>query len=198
MFIITTNKLFFQTAGMPEFSNPASLELLSVVGYLNYLQEECAAFVEILMLDCPVWNPVGIKLLALLKKQVNDVINGERSPVIRKVLYQHILNGSFPSDFHTNSHGNVRNDRRDSADDQDDEDELNEANSDLDKIKHFGRKCSNFCCTGAFIVEVMLSVIINADIQDLIFPEDLPKKLYKKQKAIRRFLNFDVTSLLVH
>ena len=47
------------------------------------------------------------------------------------------------------------------------------------KVKYFGRRCCSPCCTGAFIVEVMLAVITNADVDELEFKSDLKSVIYR-------------------
>jgi hypothetical protein len=39
----------------------------------------------------------------------------------------------------------------------------------IDGIRRHGQRCSSVCCTGAFIVETMLCVVINEDIREFVF-----------------------------
>ena len=38
------------------------------------------------------------------------------------------------------------------------------------------------CCTGMFIVETMLKVVINDEIRNLILPEDITYKIWNKKQ----------------
>ena len=67
----------------------------------------------------------------------------------------------------------------------------------LDAVKNNGRKCSSVCCTGAFIAETMLSILVNEDVSHLVFDANLCDRFYRN-KPIRPFMFFDITSVLVH
>ena len=67
----------------------------------------------------------------------------------------------------------------------------------LEAVKLHGRKCSSTCCTGAFVAETMLAILVNEDVSHLIFDSHLCDRFYK-DKPIRPFMFFDITSVLVH
>ena len=62
---------------------------------------------------------------------------------------------------------------------EDDEEEAEQVSNELEQVKYFGRRCCSPCCTGAFIVEVMLAVITNADVDELEFKSDLKAVIYR-------------------
>ncbi len=78
-----------------------------------------------------------------------------------------------------------------------DDDDDNEASNDLERIKHFGRRCSSPCCAGAFVVESMLSTVVHEELEELSLPADLGRLIYRR-KPIRQFLFVDVPSVLFH
>ena len=177
-------------------SSPKSLEAFAASVYLDYLEEECAAFVALLNLNSPIWNPVKNRMLKLLKEHIDQFVAGQESSNVRRKLLTVILSGEFPSERHRNEHVALTDKREVN---HEDEEEQNHANIESEKIKRNGRKCCNACCTGAFIVEAMLAVILNADIEEIDFPRDFPVcKVFKKRHPIRRYINFDVSSVLFH
>lgn len=169
----------------------ASLETLSLHVYLSYLEEECASYVTMTHVDSPFWNPVKDRLLDVLKRQIDSVLAEPQSGAIRKRMFEQITSGLYPSTHNRNAYAS-----HDPAPfhDEDDEDEIG---AELEQIKYFGRRCCSPCCTGAFVLETMLAVIVNEDLADLVFPADLKSKIFRR-KAVAGFLFVDFPSILVH
>ncbi len=174
----------------------SSLESSALHAYLYFLERESAAYVALATLNSPWWNPMKERLLDSLKTQLDSVVKGPRGSQIRRRLFRLATSGQFPSPIYRNSHTGGGADQRPLGHD-DDDDDGEAAVADLEKIKHFGRKCCSSCCTGAFLLEVMLAVIVHPDVEELIFPARLRSAVYKK-KSISQFLFIDVPSVLWH
>ena len=68
-------------------------------------------------------------------------------------------------------------------------------------IRGYGRSCNSVCCTGYFIVETMLVVLINEDVWLLQFTGNtygasLNKKM--KRKLISKYATFQLPLVLAH
>ena len=175
---------------------PNSLVHLSLVTYLRFLEEECSAFVLLTTLDSKLWNPVKSKLFETLKNHLKQTFKDDfhQSGLIRTVLMNQILAGKYPSCKYKNSYSCTNSRYRPNAEDTEDFDTVTKT---LDSIKNHGRKCSSICCTGAFIAETMLTILVNEDISHLVFEPNLCDKFYGN-KPIKPFMFFDITSVLAH
>lgn len=170
-----------------------TLHALAMRVYLRFLEDEVASFIALVHLDSPIWNPIKDRILAALKAHIDRHVFGYRSSQIRRDLLTEILSGrSIPNAHNRNAHLCVDTLRTHSPLDDDDE-----TTQGIEKIKQYGRECSSPCCTGAFIIEVMMAVILNEDVESIVFPENLKATIYKK-KPIRSFLFFDMPSVMVH
>ena len=67
----------------------------------------------------------------------------------------------------------------------------------MESLKLHGRKCGSVCCSGAFIVETMLSVLVNEDV-DAINLQGNFKNIIYKDKPINHLLHFDTVNVLTH
>ena len=67
----------------------------------------------------------------------------------------------------------------------------------MESLKLHGRKCSSVCCSGAFIVEVMLCVLVNEDVDCINLEGNLRNVLYK-DKPLNSLLHFDTVNVLTH
>lgn len=184
---------------MPE-EIPSLLDM-SVQAYLEFLEEECSGYVTLTHLDSPVLNPVKNRLMDQLKLHLrntfeslpNKLTRRYHSGVTRTFLIKKIINGRYPSEHHRNSY-NYNTNRSGISTLGDDDDNIAK---ELEAIKLNGRKCSSVCCTGAFLVETMLSILVNEDVTHLVFGKNIKDQIYQ-DKPIANFLFFDLTSILVH
>jgi hypothetical protein len=176
--------------------SPASLMHSSLHAYLKFLEVECASYVMLTNLNSALWNPVKDKLFKGLKQHLERNFKGDvnQSGLVRTLLMDKVLSGRYPTARLKNAY--VCNDHRFSANSDDNEDYDNITKT-LEAVKLHGRKCSSTCCTGAFIAETMLTILVNEDVSHLVFDANLCDRFYN-DKPIRSILFFDITSVLVH
>ena len=90
------------------------------------------------------------KCWQILKEDINNRLTGLASSVLREKMISLILSDQFPSMEHCNIY---QQDRKD--DDQ-------ETSEDTDLITP---NCPNICCTGAFVQEGMMGVIMSSEVR---------------------------------
>ena len=88
-------------------------------------------------------------LSQILKDDVNSRLTGLASSVLREKMISLILSDNFPSVEHCNIYQ------------QEKKDEEMEASEDTELI---APNCPNICCTGAFVQEGMMGVIMSAEV----------------------------------
>lgn len=89
-------------------------------------------------------------LSQILKDDVNSRLTGLASSVLREKMISLILSDNFPSVEHCNIYQ------------QEKKDEEIEASEDTELI---APNCPNICCTGAFVQEGMMGVIMSAEVR---------------------------------
>ena len=62
--------------------------------------------------------------------------------------------------------------------------------------KH-GAKCNSVCCSGSFIVETMLSVLVNEDVRELRFDQNC-SKFWNMNHVVQRYVPYQVPAILSH
>ncbi len=179
-------------ASVPKrMESPHSLLHITLHSYLTFLENECATYVMLTTLNSALWNPVKDKLMKTLKAHLRNTFQDksqQQSGLVRTLMIDRVLSGKYPSVKYKNPY--FSNDQRFTADA---DDEIHGVTKTLEQVKLHGRNCSSVCCTGAFIAETMLTVLVS----HLVFESDLKDRFYK-DKPIRPFLFFDVVSVLVH
>ena len=89
----------------------------------------------------------------ILKEDINTRLTGLASSVLREKMICNILSDKFPSMQHCNVYvPDTRSDAADAANEEDDDGEL------------LVPSCPNICCTGAFIQEGMMGVVMSAEV----------------------------------
>ena len=166
------------TSAVTSKRHPQSLVHAALVSYLKFLELECASYVMLTNMNSALWNPVKEKLFQGLRKQLKDTFKGDahQSGLVRTVLINQVLCGRYPSSKIKNNY--VCNDHRFSANNDDNED-YDAVTKLLEAVKLHGRKCSSTCCTGAFVAETMLAILVNEDVSHLIFDSHLCDRFYK-------------------
>lgn len=66
------------------------------------------------------------------------------------------------------------------------------------EIREKGRGCCSLCCTGAFVVETMACIIISDQTKEIVFDFSGEKRIWEKCRAIRKYVNFDIPSIMSH
>ena len=67
----------------------------------------------------------------------------------------------------------------------------------MESLKLHGRKCGSVCCSGGFLVEVMLCVLVNEDVDSITLEGNLRNIIYK-DKPLSSLLHFDTVNVLSH
>ena len=68
----------------------------------------------------------------------------------------------------------------------------------MKQIRSFGQKCNSVCCTGAFIVETMLCVLLNEDVREIRFDNIKSDKFWSNKKHLKKYVPFQVPAILAH
>lgn len=160
---------------------PSSLEDLCVDAYLKYLETEIVTYISLTQSKSLLVKGVAKRMLQILKDDINTKLTGVASSVIREKMVSLILSENFPSMEYCNMFVS------DGKDDQENDLAVEEE----DIVVH---ACPNICCTGAFIQEGMMGVVMSAEVRQLIFTVD-------KVKSRRHFpgtLEFNVPVVLTH
>lgn len=160
-------------------TSPRSLVHFSLVRYLDFLEEECASYVMLSNLNSALWNPVKERLFQCLKDHLKATFKDDSntSGLIRTVLMNQVLSGRYPSNKFKNPY--VCNDHRFNANNDNDNEDFDAISKTLETIKVNGRGCCSTCCTGAFIAETMLAILVNQDVSHLVFDANLCDKFYQ-------------------
>jgi len=160
--------------------NPSSLEDLCVMGYLKYLENEIVTYISLTQSKSHLVKGVAKRMLQILKDDINGRLTGLASSVLREKMVSLILSEKFPSIEHCNIYVPEKKDDVDV--DPNDENEM------------IIPTCPNICCTGAFVQEGMMGVIMSAEVRQLIFTSD-------RVQSRRQFpgtLEFNVPVVLTH
>ena len=178
-------------------TSPSSLVHLALVTYLQFLEEECANYVMLETVGSVLFKEVKDKMFKSLQDHLSNTFkdNLQQSGMIRTVLMNQVTSGKYPSAKFKNSYLPTNSRNRPNLDSLNNQ-EYDNYNR-IDQMKNHGRKCSSICCTGGFIAETMLAVLVNEDVGHLVFDSHLRDRIYGK-KPIKDLMFFDVTSVLVH
>lgn len=161
--------------------NPLTLEDACVFAYLKWLETEVVAYIGLTQSKSQLIKGVAKRMLQIMKDDINGRMTGLASSVLREKMIKLILSDKFPSVENCNIHY---------VPEKKDADEV-DAGDENDMIIP---PCPNICCTGAFIQEGMMGVVMSAEIRQLIFTSD-------KVQARRHFpgtLEFNVPVVLTH
>ena len=145
-----------------------SLGKISMLSYLHFLEDSCAIYVRLCLLQSKILHNVRQNMIPILKRHLASHIHGVASPTIREdmveaifskpdkmepIALDHWFNRPFPSPKYQNMY---------LADN-------NEHNIMREAVAKSGVGCASVCCSGSFIVEAMLSVIIDKEYRNLNF-----------------------------
>ena len=133
--------------------SPKTLEDACVMAYLKYLENEMSTYISLTQSKSRLVKGVARRMLELLKQDINGQLTGIASSVLREKMIRLILSKQFPSVEHCNIYVP---EKRDNDGNPGDEEAIIPA-------------CPNICCTGAFIQEAMLGVVLSAEVRQLIF-----------------------------
>jgi len=167
---------------------PPTLQTRCLESYLKYLEAECHTFLALKRGKSQLLKAAANNILPVLRTQLTESMSGTSSSVLRGLMITDIVSGKFPSEEYKNvivTH--VNEEMQVNADPK--------AKEFIRNISSNSSKCVSMCCTGAFIVETMLSVVINDEIKELVFDPDIIKKTWKKG-GIGDYVPFNYPALL--
>jgi len=160
--------------------NPESLEDLCILSYLKYLETEVVAYISLTQTKSQLVKGVAKRMLHLLKDDINSKVTGIASSAIREKMVTIILSEKFPSMEYCNMYQS----------DIKDEGGL-DASDDEEMVVSV---CPNICCTGAFVQEGMMGIVMCAEVRQLIFTADK----VRSRRHIPGTLEFNVPVVLTH
>ena len=166
-----------------------SLENIAMTFFLSYLEDACAVYVRLSCKESNLLQGVRDNMFDVLKHQLNSNLSGIMSTSIRQDMIREIRHSKkFPSGkFHNQYHCDF-NIQFDSDSDK----------NTMDEIKKNGSMCSSICCTGAFIVETMLCVIMNEDVREIRFDKIKSDQFLHPKKPVKKFVPFQIPAILAH
>ena len=120
------------------------------MAYLKYLENEVVTYISLTQSKSRLVKGVSKRMLELLKQDINSHLRGVASSVLREKMISLILSKQFPSVEHCNIFIPPKKENGDSE-------------------EAIIPSCPNTCCTGAFIKEAMLGVVLSAEVRQLVF-----------------------------
>ena len=135
-----------------------TLEDICVMAYLKYLENEVVTYISLTQSKSFLVKGVAKRMLQILKDGINNRLTGLASSVLREKMVQLILSEQFPSIEHCNIYVPEKKDNVEV--DPNDESEV------------IIPTCPNISCTGAFVQEAMMGVVLSAEVRQLVFSGD--------------------------
>ena len=176
-----------------------SLEDLASLAFLEFLERECKAYVTLVRLNSPYLNSAKEALMEAMTGYLSGALSRlQRSEAarIRSTLVHLLVRAHYPSPASRNGYKLTETaapvDALATGEDR--------MNHDIDAMKASGRKCCSICCSGAFLVETMMSVLVDPDLDEIAFPKTVPsiaERIYK-DKPLQGKLFFDLNTVLYH
>ena len=129
-------------------------------------------------------------MMHVLKSQLSSSLSGIMSTSIRQEMIRSVKNsGKFPSPkFHNQYHTDCKVVNYDSEGDR----------TIMEEIRKHGQLCSSICCTGAFIVETMLCILMNEDVREIRFDGTRSDRFIHPKKPVKKFVPFQIPAVLAH
>jgi len=162
------------------FKNPASLEDLSILCYLKYLETEIVTYISLTQTKSQLVKGVARRMKQILKEDINSKVTGIASSAVREKMVSFILSERFPSVEYCNMYQS--DGKEDTGVDGAEEEEL------------IVPVCPNICCTGAFVQEGMMGIVMCAEVRQLIFTADR----VRSRRHSPGTLEFNVPVVLTH
>ena len=176
------------TESWPTQSKIQPLEKIAMNAYLSFLEDACAVYIRLLCLNSQLLIQVRDNMIAVLKDQLT-VLSGVMSTSLRQDMVKEILTSKrFPSAKYHNLYENDGVIQYDSENDR----------NIMSDIKKHGQKCSSVCCTGTFIVETMLCVLMNEDLREIKFDGSKNDLFMSNKKPLKKYVPFQIPAILAH
>ena len=190
--------------GKSQIASVMTLERLAMDNYLLMLQDACYGYIQMERLGSLFLRQIITNMIPTLRRQLSNQMFGVQSTSIRQDMITEVLSGRFPTQEYHNQYEFIPNRRVTSPDNlsgnpnQNHLPDTNDIQVGMDESRVHGRKCNSLCCTGAFIVETMLCVIINEDIRELRFDKNSSDHFWHKSKSLKRYVPLQIPAILAH
>ena len=174
----------------------ARLDSLAMDVYLSRLQEVCYGYVQLKRIGSVFLDNIANSIIPFLRVELNRVLSGTMSTSVRQDMIQIVMSGKYPTSEYRNQY-----ELADGMTARDLYQQLAIGTDDqrvLEDVRKHGSKCSSVCCTGAFVVETMLSVIVHRDVRELKFSNVRAGKFFNINQAIQRYVSFQIPLILQH
>jgi hypothetical protein len=166
-----------------------TLEKLAIDVYLKYLEDACAVYIRLCCSESKLLQFARDNMIQVLKDQLRSNLSGIMSTSIRQEMIREVKNsGRFPSTKFHNQYQCESNVSFDSDSDR----------NVMDEIKKHSSLCSSVCCTGAFIAETMLCVIMNEDVREIRFENVRSDQYFHPKKSLKKYVPFQIPAVLAH
>ncbi len=188
-------------------SKVKSLEKLAMASYLSFLEDACAVYIRLVSIDSYLIKEVRDNMINVLKNQLERNLHGTMSTSLRQEMIRAItrwipsssksrhnsggLQQVYPSEKFHNQYKVCPGEHEEHLDSEAD-------NETLAEVKKHGKKCCSVCCTGAFITETMLCILMNEDVREILFDGTTNKRFWHKSKPLAKFVPFMVPGTLAH
>jgi len=163
----------------PMLKNAESLEDLCIMTYLKYLESEVVTYISLTQSKSRILKGVAKRMLKILKNDIKYRITGIASSSIREKMVTMILSDKFPSEENCNIYTDTKDESADSVESE----------------EIVIPTCPNICCTGAFVQEAMMGIIMCSEIRQLIFTKE---KVRSRRHIPHGSLEFNVPVVLTH
>ena len=174
----------------------SSLQDLCLTSYLTFLETESKTWVDLKNSGSRLLETAADQIIPTLQRHLASFLSGTCSANFRQVMFSLVISGKFPSDRYRNCvEGSYDGDTYQFG--------LFDSFYRIhDDIVRHTKRCARMCCTGVFIVETMLRVIINDELKQLVFPANLMDRIWNRKKSpyyeggIERLVPFNYPALL--
>ena len=158
-------------------SRVSSLQDLCLTSYLTFLETESKTWVDLKNSGSRLLESAADQIIPTLQRHLASFLSGTCSANFREVMFSQLLSGKFPSDRY-------RNCVEGSYDGETYQFGLFDTFYRIhDDIVRHTKRCVRMCCTGVFIVETMLRVIINDELKQLVLPANLVDRIWNRKKS---------------
>ena len=173
-----------------------SLQSLCLNSYLRFLETECKTWIDLKNSGSRLLETAADQIIPSLQRQLASFLSGTCSANLRELMFNLVISGKFPSDrYRNNVEGSYEGDTYQFG--------LFDSFYRIhDDIVRHSKRCARLCCTGVFIVETMLRVIINDELKQLVLPPDMMDRIWNRKKSpfyeggIERLVPFNYPALL--
>ena len=161
----------------PSSSRVSSLQDLCLSSYLAFLETECKTWVDLKNSGSRLLVSAADQIIPTLQRHLASFLSGTCSANFRQVMFSLVISGKFPSDRYRNCvEGSYDGDTYQFG--------LFDSFYRIhDDIVRHTKRCARLCCTGVFIVETMLRVIINDELKQLVLPANLMDRIWNRKKS---------------